>query len=139
LVRVVAPVPLAQPGVGPVTAAQVLASWSQPGRLRSEAALARLAGAAPIQASSGRVVHHRRNRGGDRQLNRALHATVTLCERDHQPTRRHVARRTAEGRSDREVRRCLQRTVARQLHRPLERTAVPATGPGRLVSPEVQT
>jgi transposase len=59
LARVVAPALLAQPGVGPVTAAQVLISWSHPGRLRSEAAFAMLAGAAPIQASSGRVVHHR--------------------------------------------------------------------------------
>jgi transposase len=62
-----------------------------------------------------------------------------LRERYHQPTRRDVARRTAEGRSERELRRCLERTVARQLHRLLERTAVPATGPGRLVSPEVPT
>jgi transposase len=58
LVRVAAPTLLAQPGVGPVTAAQVLISWSHPGRLRSEAAFAMLAGAAPIQASSGRVVRH---------------------------------------------------------------------------------
>jgi transposase len=85
LVRVVAPALLAQPGVGPVTAAQVLISWSHPGRLRSEAAFAMLAGAAPIQASSGRVVRHRLNRGGDRQLNRALHTIVMLRERYHEP------------------------------------------------------
>jgi transposase len=77
----------------------VLISWSHPGRLRSEAALAMLAGAAPIEASSGRVVRHRLNRGGDRQLNRALHPIVMLCERYHQPTRRDVARRTAEGKA----------------------------------------
>jgi transposase len=70
LVKATAPVLLAQPGVDPITAAQVLVSWSPPGRLRSEAAFAMLAGAAPIEASSGRVVRHRLNRGGDRQLNR---------------------------------------------------------------------
>jgi transposase len=107
LARVVAPALLAQPGVGPVTGAQVLISWSHPGRLRSEAAFAMLAGAAPIEASSGRVVRHRLNRGGDRQPNRALHTIVMLRERCHEPTRRYVARRTAEGKSDREIRRCL--------------------------------
>ena len=120
LVKAMAPVLLAQPGVGPVTAAQVLISWSHPGRLRSEAAFAMLAGAAPIEASSGQVVRHRLNRGGDRQLNRALHTIVMLRERYHQPTKRYVARRTAEGKSQREIRRCLTRTVARQLFRLLE-------------------
>jgi transposase len=81
LTRAVAPALLAQRGVGPITAAQVLISWSHPGRLRSEAAFAMLAGTAPIQASSGRVVRHRLNRGGDRQLNRALHTIVMIRER----------------------------------------------------------
>ena len=75
-----APALLAQPGVGPITAAQLLISWSHPGRLRSEAAFAMLAGVAPIPASSGQVVRHRLNRGGDRQLNRALHTIVMLRE-----------------------------------------------------------
>jgi transposase len=118
----VAPTLLAQPGVGPITAAQVLISWSHPGRLRSEAAFAMLAGTAPIEASSGRVVRHRLNRGGDRQLNRALHTIVMIRERYHQPTRRYVTRRTAEGKSEREIRRCLKRTVGRQLFRLLART-----------------
>ena len=99
LVAAMAPVLLAQPGVGPVTAAQVLISWSHPGRLRSEAAFAMLAGAAPIPASSGRVVRHRLNRGGDRQLNRALHTIVMIRERYHQPTKRYAARRTTEGKT----------------------------------------
>jgi transposase len=59
-----APVLLAQPGVGPITAAQLLISWSHPGRMRSEAAFAMLAGAVPVEASSGQVVRHRLNRGG---------------------------------------------------------------------------
>ena len=116
-----APALLARPGVGPVTATQVLISWSHPGRLRSEAAFAMLAGAAPIEASSGRVVRHRLNRGGDRQLNRALHTIVMIRERYHQPTKRYVLRRTAEGKSEREIRRCLKRAVARQLYRLSER------------------
>jgi transposase len=125
LVAVMAPALLAQPGVGPITAAQVLISWSHPGRLRSEAAFAMLAGVAPIPASSGRVVRHRLNRGGDRQLNRALDTIVMLRETWHEPTKRYVTRRTAEGKGRREIRRCLTRATARQLFRLLERQ--PAT------------
>ena len=69
------------------------------------------------------MVRYRLNRGGDRQLNRALHTIVMLRQRCHEPTRRYVARRTAEGKSERETRRCLKRTVARQLFRLLERQA----------------
>jgi transposase len=76
LVTAVAPALPTEPGIGPITAAQLLISWSHPGRFRSEAAFAMLAGAAPVEASSGQVVHHRLNRGGDRQLNRALHTIV---------------------------------------------------------------
>jgi len=71
LVAAVAPWLLELPGVGPISAAQVLVSWSYAGRLRSEAAFAALAGANPIPASSGQVTRHRLNRSGDRQLNRA--------------------------------------------------------------------
>ena len=123
LVQVTAPILLAQPGVGPVTAAQLLISWSHPGRLRSEAAFAMLAGVAPVEASSGQVIGHRLNRGGDRQLNRALHTIVMSRQRYHQPTKTYTTRRIAEGKSNRDVRRCLKRTVARQLFRLLERTA----------------
>jgi transposase len=130
LVKAVAPVLLAQPGVGPITAAQVLISWSHPGRLRSEAAFAMLAGVAPIEASSGRVVRHRLNRGGDRQLNRALHTIVMIRQRYHQATKAYTTRRIAEGKSEREIRRCLKRTVARGLFRLLTRTVLLTTGPG---------
>jgi transposase len=82
-----------------------------------------LAGAAPVQASSGQVVRHRLNRGGDRQLNRALHTIVMLRQVHHGPTRAYTDRRIAQGKSQREIRRCLKRTVARQLYRLLERTA----------------
>ena len=74
---------LDQPGVGPVTAAIAFAAWSHPGRVRSEAAFASLAGVNPIPASSGNTVRHRINRGGDRRLNRALHmAVVTRMRMD---------------------------------------------------------
>jgi transposase len=123
LIMAVASVLLAQPGIGPITAAQVLISWSHPGRFRSEAAFAMLGGAAPVEASSGQVVRHRLNRGGDRQLNRALHTIVVIRQAHHAPTRAYTTRRTAEGKSERDIRRCLKRTVARQLYRLLERTA----------------
>ena len=120
LVQAMAPALLAQPGVGPVTAAQLLISWSHPSRRRSEAAFAILAGVAPIPASSGQVVRHRLNRGGDRQLNRSLHTIVMTREAWHEPTKRYVARRTLQGKSRREIRRCPARATARQLFRLLE-------------------
>ena len=85
-----------------------------------------LAAVAPIPASSGRVVRHRLNRGGDRQPNRALHTIVLLRESWHESTKRYVARRTAEGKGRREIRRCLTRATARQLFRLLERQPPPA-------------
>jgi transposase len=123
LITAVAPVLLAQRGIGPISAAQVLISWSHPGRFRSEAAFAMLAGAAPVEASSGQVVRHRLNRGGDRQLNRALHTIVMIRQTHHGPTRAYTTRRIAQGKSERDIRRCLKRTLARQLYRLLERTA----------------
>ena len=109
-------------GVGPIVAAIVLCAWSHPGRCRNEAAFASLAGTAPIPASSGLTTRHRLNRCGDRQLNRALH-TITLNRmRYDTTTRAYVERRRAEGRTDREIRRCLKRYIARQLYRQLEQT-----------------
>src|SRR6266566_7624041 len=83
-VRALAPQLLDEPGVGPVVAAQLLVAWSHRGRVRSEAAFARLAGVAPVPASSGQTTRQRLSRGGDRQLNRALH-TVILHRRLHDP------------------------------------------------------
>jgi hypothetical protein len=87
LVAGVAPWLLELLGVGPISAAQILVSWSHAGRLRSEAAFAALAGANPIPASSGQVTRHRLNRSGDRQLNRALHTIVVARLRDDPDTR----------------------------------------------------
>ena len=75
LVGRLAPRLFTEPGVGVICAAQLLTAWSHAGRLRSEAAFAMLGGAAPVEASSGKVVRHRLNRSGDRQLNRALHTS----------------------------------------------------------------
>jgi transposase len=121
LVGAVAPWLLELPGVGPISAAQVLVSWSHAGRLRSEAAFAALAGVNPIPASSGQVTRHRLNRSGDRQLNRAMHTIVVARLRDDSQTRAYAARRTRQGKSSREIRRCLKRAVARQLFKLLER------------------
>jgi transposase len=116
----IAPALLDEPGIGPASAAQVLLSWSHHGRFRSEAAFARLAGAAPIPASSGLVFRHRLDPGGDRQLNRALHTIVVSRRKNHAPTIAYVERRRAEGKSVRETIRCLNRYLARHLFRLLE-------------------
>lgn len=108
------------PGVGPINAAVVLTAWSHPGRCRDDAAFAMLAGVAPIPASSGKTVRYRLNRAGDRQLNRALHSITLTRQRCHQPTRDYTQRRITEGKTDREIRRCLKRYIARQLYRQLE-------------------
>jgi transposase len=119
-VHALAPVLLDESGVGPIVAAQLIVSWSHPGRLRSEACFARLAGVAPVPASSGQTQRHRLSRGGDRQLNRALH-TVILHRRHHDPaTKDYIAKRIAEGKTRREATRLLKRYLARHLYRLLE-------------------
>ena len=127
LVRRRAPWLLAEPGIGVICAAQLLNAWSHAGRLRSEAAFAMLGGAAPIEASSGKVTRHRLNRSGDRQLNRVLHTVVVSRMVHHAETRAYVARRIAEAKSPREIRRCLKRYLARRLFKLLE--ASPAHAP----------
>lgn len=117
---------LDQPGIGSVTAAIAYTAWSHPGRIRSEAAFASLAGTNPIPASSGNTVRHRINRGGDRRLNRALHMAVVTRMRMDPGTRAYVDKRTAEGRTTREIRRSLKRYLARQIYRQLNATNTPA-------------
>jgi transposase len=116
-------------GVGPVSAAQAIVSFSHPGRCRSEAAFAALGGTSPIPASSGRTVRHRLNRGGDRALNCAIHAIAVSRIRSCPRTHAYVARRTAEGKTPREIRRCLKRYIARELYQQLTRTMTPPTSP----------
>jgi transposase len=125
-VRALVPELLTESGVGPIVAAQLLVSWSHRGRVRSEAAFARLAGVAPLPASSGQTIRHRLSRGGDRQLNRALH-TVVLHRRQHDAaTRSYIARRLAEGKTTREATRILKRYLARHLYRVMQ-NATPLT------------
>ena len=116
-------------GVGPVSAAQAIVSFSHPGRCRSEAAFAALGGTSPVPASSGQTVRHRLNRGGDRVLNRAIHAIALVRMRSCPRTRAYVARRTAEGKTPREIRRCLKRYIARELYRQLTRSMNPPVSP----------
>ena len=120
-----APELLARRGVGPTSAAALLVAWSHRGRLRSEAAFARLAGAAPIPASSGKLVRYRLDRGGDRRLNRALHTIVLTRRRLDPDTQAYIARRVREGKTEREAVRCLKRYLARSLFRLME--AMPQT------------
>lgn len=112
---------LAEKGVGSVVGAELLCAWSHRGRLHSEAAFAKLAGVAPVEASSGQVVRHRLSRSGDRQLNSALGTVVLSRLASDEKTHAYVERRRAEGKSDREIRRCLKRYVARHLFRIMER------------------
>lgn len=120
IVQEMAPGLMDLPGLGPVSSAIVLAAYSHHGRIRSEAAFAALAGVNPIQASSGNTVRHRLNRHGDRQLNQALHTIARTRMQCDPSTKDYVARRTVEGKSRREIRRCLKRFIARQLFRKLQ-------------------
>ena len=118
LAREAAPELVALDGVGPDTAAALLiAAGDNPDRLRSEAAFAHLCGAAPVQASSGKVVRHRLNPGGNRDANRALHVVALNRLRRDERTRAYVARRTAEGKSKKEAMRCLKRYIVRETYR----------------------
>jgi transposase len=114
-----------RPGIGPVTAAQAIVSFSHAGRCRSEAAFAKLAGTSPIEASSGQITRHRLNRGGDRALNRATHVVAGTRMRCDPETIAYVARRRAQGKTDREIRRCIKRYIARQLYRALNAALTP--------------
>jgi len=116
-------------GFGPVTAAIVYQAWSHRGRIRSEAAFAALAGASPIPASSGNTTRHRLNRGGDRQLNRALHTVALTRMRIDPQTRAYMEKRRAQGLSDREIRRLLKRYIARQAYRHLNAASRPEPTP----------
>jgi transposase len=119
IVADLAPGLLDRPGIGPVSAAQALVSWSHSGRCRNDAAFAALAGVNPVPASSGRTIRHRLNHGGDRRLNKALHTIATTRWRTCPRTHAYVQRRRAEGKTDREIRRILKRYIARELYRAL--------------------
>jgi transposase len=108
------------PGCGAVTAAKLLGEIGPIERYRSDAQLARHAGVAPLEASSGRVQRHRLDRGGNRQLNRALHQIAITQSRIHPPARAYLERRKADGKSRREALRCLKRQLARTVYTTLK-------------------
>jgi transposase len=115
------PTLLARRGVGPQTAAGLLvAAGDNPDRLRSEAAFSMLCGSSPIEASSGRTIRHRLNRGGDRQANNALWVIALSRMASDQPTKDYVERRTKEGKSKKDIIRCLKRYIAREVYRDLK-------------------
>ena len=111
-------------GVGPeVAAALLVCAGDNPARLHSEAGFAALGGTSPVEASSGKTRRHRLNRGRDRHANAALHRVVIVRLRWHQPTRDYLARRTAQGKTDKEILRCLKRYVAREVFTVLHQLA----------------
>jgi transposase len=106
-------------GIGPATAARILGEVGDVRRIRSKAAFAQMAGTAPLPASSGTTTRHRLNRGGNRKLNHALHLiAINRCRLDPE-TKTYVARRLAEGKTKREVLRCLKRHLASVIFRQL--------------------
>ena len=120
LVAEAAPELVSLPGIGTDNAATLLiVAGDNPQRLGSEASFANLCGVSPIAASSGKVVRHRLNRGGNREANRALYMVCLSRMRRDQRTQEYVARRTAEGKSKREIIRCLKRYIAREAYRVL--------------------
>ncbi len=126
LVAETAPKLVSLPGIGTDHAATLLSVvGDNPERLKSEASFASLCGVSPVQASSGKVVRHRLNRGGNRDANRALYMICMVRMGRDQRTKEYVARRTAEGKSRREIIRCLKRYIAREVYRVL----VPAASP----------
>ena len=125
LVTQTAPTLLAECGVGPVCAAQLLVSSGDPHRMRTEASFAALAGTNPLDASSGHHQRHRLNRGGDRQLNRALHVIALQRVQHHPQTRAYYHHLLNRGKTPREARRCIKRALARHFYHRLKQLPTP--------------
>ena len=115
LVDDVAPQLITEPGFGPLTAGKLIGEIAGAGRFSSDAKLARAAGVAPIPASSGKTQRHRLDRGGNRQLNTAIHRIAVTRARCHPETKDYIARKRAEGKTHREAIRCLKRHLARRI------------------------
>src|SRR5688572_17010573 len=115
LVEQIAPQLLTEPGFGPLIAAKLVGEIAGAQRFATPAKLARASGVAPIPASSGNTQRHRLDRGGNRQINAALHRVIVTRARCHPPTRDYIARRRSEGKSTREAIRCLKRYLARRV------------------------
>ncbi|MDP1847219.1 MAG: IS110 family transposase [Solirubrobacteraceae bacterium] len=115
LVAQVAPQLLSEPGFGPLTAGKLIGEIAGASRFSTDAKLARAAGVAPIPASSGKTQRHRLDRGGNRQINTAIHRIAVTRARCHPETRDYIARKRAEGKTHREAIRCLKRHLARRI------------------------
>jgi transposase len=112
------PALLDEKGIGPIVAADLLITHgTNPDRIGSAAAFAALCGSSPVDMSSGQQLRHRLNRGGDRQANAALYRAVIVRLRYHQPTRDYMQRRLAQGKTKKEVIRCLKRSLARKVYK----------------------
>jgi len=114
-VTAIAPQLVAEPGCGPLTAAKLVGEIAGAERFSSDAKLARAAGIAPIPASSGRTQRHRLDRGGNRQINAAIHGMAVTRARCHPETRDYIARKHAEGKTNRDAIRRLKRHLARRI------------------------
>ena len=122
LLQELVPSVLAERGAGIDVAAKLLiAAGENPERLKSEASFAALCGSSPVDASSGKHAAHRLNRGGNRQANNALYTVAMHRSRTCEETKAYIERRRAEGKTDRAIRRCLKRALARRFHRLLVR------------------
>lgn len=130
------PVLLAEQGLGVLTAATLIGRTAGAERFPTDAQFARHAGVAPISVSSGRKDRHRLHRGGDRQLNRALHVIAITRARIDPQTRAYLERKRAEGKSNREALRCLKRHLARHIHRLL---SMPPANPDRRTRIQLNT
>jgi transposase len=127
LIAQAAPELLALESVSTDTAASLMiTAGDNPERLKSEAAFAHLCGVAPIPASSGKIVRHRLNRHGNRDANRALYVIALGRMSRDERTRAYVARRTKEGKTKKEIIRCLKRYIARELYRILTSSSTSA-------------
>jgi transposase len=130
LVAEAAPELVRLPGVGTNHAATLLVlAGDNPERLGSEASFANLCGVSPVEASSGKVIRHRLNRGGNRDTNRALHMVCVVRMGSDHRTKAYVARRLAEGKSKWEIMRCLKRYIAREVYRVLLSSVALRTSP----------
>ena len=136
LVAEAAPGLISLPAIGTHHAATLLVlAGDNPERLNSEASFASLCGVSPVEASSGKVVRHRLNRGGNRDANRALHMICVVRMGSDERTRRYVSRRTAEGKSKWEIMRCLKRYIAREVYRVLLSSAATELPPSKITKP----
>jgi transposase len=141
LVADYAPQLLAERGCGPLTAAKLIGEIAGATRFASDAKLARTSGAAPIPASSGQTTRHRLDRGGNRQLNCALHRLAVNKGKWDPDTAAYLERKQAEGKSRKEALRCLKRHLARRVWKLLQTptpaaplAAAPPTAPPTIVA-----